>query len=126
MVSQDSNAGTVRGGALVAGPGSVPTNGNGKGTVGRNQGGAVASKWGTDPDDDDNDVFADAIAGQVAGHNDQEADLDAGEELDDRTMLDSVILPIISSVSILPSYIFTLSTHTLMGPHAVIPKSIDT
>lgn len=117
MVSHDSNAGTVRGGALVTGPGNAPVNVNGKGTVGRAQEIPVASRWDGDLEDDDGDVFADASGGPVEaqdlGHFEQEADLDVGEELDDRTMLDSVILPIISSVSpFLSSHLFLVYSLT--------------
>lgn len=79
LVSQDQS--TVRGGD--------------GGTVGRTA--AVRpnnSRWQDDPDDD-KDVFEDDP--RVQGRAEEGAE--PGEELDDRTMLDSVILPIIASVS---------------------------
>lgn len=111
MVSEATNVSTVRGGAPPAQPVQQPLNtninGNGKSTVGRSQGAPPSSRWDSDPDPDeeDTDVFADANGGPAEGQYEQELDPETGEELDDRTMLDSVILPIISSVSFFGGYL---------------------
>lgn len=90
LVSQDQS--TVRGGD--------------GGTVGRTAVRPNNSRWQDDPDDD-KDVFEDDP--RVQGRGEEGAEL--GEELDDRTMLDSVILPIIASVSFLHLGSFSISWH---------------
>jgi len=83
LVSQ--NSGTVRGGAGGGGP------------TGRSTG--APGRWQDGPGEDDQDVFAEQQhARQAAEGGPPEEEIEVGEELDDKTMLDSVILPIIASV----------------------------
>lgn len=83
LVSQGS--GTVRGGVA------------GGGVAGRSVG--APARWQDDPEEEEQDVLAEQQhARQAAEAGEPQEDAEVGEELDDRTMLDSVILPIIASV----------------------------
>jgi hypothetical protein len=84
LVSQDS--GTVRGGV------------GGGGAAGRSTG--APGRWQDDPEEEEQEVLAEQQqhARQAAEAGGPREDVEVGEELDDRTMLDSVILPIIASV----------------------------
>jgi len=65
--------------------------------MGRNTG--VPGRWQDGLGEDDQDVFAEQQhARQAAEGGPPEEEIEVGEELDDRTMLDSVILPIIASL----------------------------
>lgn len=81
MVSQE--LATVRAGGVIAGDG---------GTVGR---AAARARW--QEQDDGEDVFAEE-QGDAGGGSAEPVEGAEGEELDEYTMLDSVIIPVIASV----------------------------